>query len=144
MMVPKAALVGLLGMLFPVYAGAVSVEEMRAPLLRGDFNDATTPASANSAPPVDVAATAYYRGLSAFARQDYPAAVTAFAVVTNGQQDKPIALRAAAMATLALSRNGDKANACQYAGIVLPLTGSLPPIWRVWVEEAQRHSGCAP
>ena len=144
MMLPKATLAGVLGMLLPVYAGAVSVEEMRAPLLRGDFVEAAALLSSDTAAPADAAVAAYYRGLAAFARQDYPAAVTTFASVAEGQKDKPIGLRAAVMATLALSRNGDQANTCQYAGIVMPLTGSLPPIWRVWVEEAQRHSGCAP
>ena len=144
MPLPKAALAGLLAILIPVSAGAASPEELRAPLLRGEFDEAAFPsADAGQPAPRDTAAGGYYLGLAAFARQDYPAAISALATVAEQHSGKPVGLRAAVVATLALSRNGDNANACQYASVVLPLTGSLSPIWRVWVEEAQHHSGCA-
>ena len=130
-------------MLLPVSAGAASAEELRAPLLRGDFDSAAASPSEGDGP-ADAAARDYYRGLAAFAVQDYPAAVATLAAVAEQHSDKPVGLRAAAVATQALARNGDSANACEYAGIVLPLMDSLSPIWRVWVEEAQRSSGCAP
>ena len=144
MQLPKAALAGLLAILIPAAAGAASAEELRAPLLRGEFDEAAfPPAGAGQPASRDTAAGGYYLGLAAFARQDYPAAIATLATVAEQHSDKPVGLRAAVVATLALSRNGDNANACQYASVVLPLTGSLSPIWRVWVEEAQRSSGCA-
>lgn len=142
MLLPNAVLAGLLVMVLPVSAGAVSPEELRTPLLRGDFAQVATP-PADDAEPSASAEGEYYRGLAAFALQDYPAAVATLAAVAEQHNDKPVGLRAAVVATLALSRNGDNANACEYAGIVLPLMDSLPEIWRVWVEEAQRRSDCA-
>lgn len=146
MLFRKAALAVLLGSVLPASAGATGLEELRAPLLRGDF--ASVAGAMETAPnPQAVenpAAAAYYRGLAAFAVEDYPVAVSTLAKVAEQHSDKPVGLRAAAVATLALARNGDDKNACDYAGIVLPLMDSLPSIWRVWVEEAQRSSGCTP
>lgn len=144
MLYRKAALVVMLGLVLPASAGATALEELRAPLLRGDFASVARATETEPRAAENPATAAYYRGLAAFAVEDYPAAVSTLAKVAEQHSDKPVGLRAAAVATLALARNGDDKNACEYAGIVLPLMDSLPSIWRVWVEEAQRSSGCTP
>ncbi|MCA8930230.1 MAG: hypothetical protein KDC18_19400 [Alphaproteobacteria bacterium] len=135
----------LLGLLLPTAAaGADDRAALRAPLLRGDFQAAAQPRPADAAalPPALADEADYYRGLAAFALQDYPTAIATLGPVAEKHGAQPLGLRAAVVATLALSRNGDRDNACRYAGIVLPLTDKMAPIWRVWVEEAKRSSGC--
>jgi tetratricopeptide (TPR) repeat protein len=133
----------LLALLLTAPANATSLEDLRAPLLSGGFSRASAaPAADTAGDPALAANAAYYRGLAAFALKDYPTAVSALLQVTEQHGDKPVALRAAVVATLALSQQGDRDNACQYVGIVLPLTATMSPIWRAWVEEAQRKSAC--
>ena len=143
MLRPLSGLVCLLALLFAAPVSATSVEALRAPLLSGSFSQpmaASAPNIAND--PASAGAAGYYRGLAAFAVKDYPTAVDTLVQVAEQHGDKPVGLRAAVVATLALSRQGDHDNACQYVGIVLPLTATMSPIWRAWVEEARRKSAC--
>ncbi len=136
----------MLAILTVTPAWANTVDQLRLPLLNGQFDQAVqaaSPSSGNVREDGDTAAfTAYYQGLAAFAQRDYAKAVAAMVGVTEKHGDKPVALKAAVVATLALSRKGDHKNACQNAGVVMPLTPSLSPIWRAWVEEARRTSAC--
>lgn len=145
----RTILIAFPGVLLPLMATAEPPDALPAPLLRGAFEQVAAPPpgetatgdrSAGEQPAAAV--SDYYRGLAAFALQDYAAAVATLATVAERQGDQPVGLRAAVVTTIALSRNGDAENACRYAGIVLPLTDRLSPIWRVWVEEAQRASAC--
>tara|TARA_R110002096_G_scaffold137512_1_gene290928 strand:- start:60 stop:494 length:435 start_codon:yes stop_codon:yes gene_type:complete len=123
-------------------AAAASGDTVRDALLRGEFDAAAQASSAADGPAAGGGEADYYRGLALFALRDYPAAVASLVGVAERNGERPIGLRAAVVATVALSRNGDRDNACRYAGIVLPLTDTMAPIWRAWVEEAQRSSGC--
>ena len=128
-----------LALCIAVPARAETVEDQRAPLLDGQFSQV---AGSSAESPKSQGVAAYYKGLASFALKDHAAAVSALVQVAEQYADKPVGLRAAAVATLALSRQGDRENACQYIGIVLPLTESMSPIWRAWIEEAQRTSAC--
>jgi hypothetical protein len=136
----------LLALLIAAPAKADSVDPLRLPLLNGQY-DLAVQSQAPSADQIkadpNIAAFAiYYRGLGAFAQRDFGKTVADMLTITQQHGDKPIALKAAVVATLALSRQGDHKNACQYIGVVSPLVGSLSPIWQAWVEEARRASAC--
>lgn len=119
-------------------------DQLRAALLRGEYEQALAlPALAEeTAPPEAVARDGFHRGLAAFALKDYAGAVSTLVTVAEKFGAEPIGVKAAVVVTMALARNGDRENTCQYASVVGPLTASLPAQWGVWVEQARVRAGC--
>ena len=114
--------------------------DVRTLLLQGAFADAlqAVDAAGDSSRPTVL----FDQGLAAFAVKDFERAAGLFAQVAQSSNRPDLAIRAAVAATMALNNNGDQANTCEYSGIVQPLLGDMPLLWRGWIEEARRANNC--
>jgi hypothetical protein len=129
------------GACFAAPAQADGPSDLRNLLLNGAFgNAADWPAANLDAKPS--ALELFDRGLAAFGLKDFGEAAAFFGEVAQQPKDPALAVRAAVVASLALSNSGDRDNACQYTAVIEPLVVDMPLLWRGWVEETRRFNSC--
>jgi uncharacterized protein HemY len=120
---------------------AAETSELRSLLLNGQFAVAGEHLSQDSSTALSDQ-DKFHRGLAAYARKDFERAASYLAEAAQTPSDPDLALRAAVVASLALSNAGDREGTCEYTKVVQPLVEDLSLLWRGWIEEARRANNC--